>query len=329
MSGAGSEGITRRVILNILEAFFRRPWLYLLPLLLFSILGASTAMSTTEQFSSVGTMNATSGSLFSELTQSANQPGFGFSTPASVTASNLNQLLRTEEFQREVADRADLTEALDGGFFDLGDIYRSTSAYDDGDNLVRVQSTTGDPQLSEKFATAAIAAFIQWQIDRDVGESTTAERILESQVAAAEERLDAAQNELDTYFVENQVGPEGERPLAQQLQIDRLSNAAQRAEDHYVAQVDRLDEAKLTTAQTKTVVESRLRLVDEPTFPLAPEPRLRKAVMTFAVFIVLGLIISTALVVLVAALDRTIRVPNDVEAKFGLDVLAVVPETSR
>jgi len=34
-------------------------------------------------------------------------------------------------------------------------------------------------------------------------------------------------------------------------------------------------------------------------------------------------------VVLVAALDRTIRVPNDVEAKFGVDVLAVVPETSR
>ncbi len=28
------DGLTRRVMLNMLEAFFRRPWLHLLPLIL-------------------------------------------------------------------------------------------------------------------------------------------------------------------------------------------------------------------------------------------------------------------------------------------------------
>ena len=46
-------------------------------------------------------------------------------------------------------------------------------------------------------------------------------------------------------------------------------------------------------------------------------------------FGVLGAMLSLALVVVSATLDRTIRVPNDITAKFGLDVLAVVPETSR
>ena len=44
------------------------------------------------------------------------------------------------------------------------------------------------------------------------------------------------------------------------------------------------------------------------------------------VFGVVGVMLSLATVVLSASLDHTIRVPNDVTARFGVDVLAVVPD---
>ena len=51
--------------------------------------------------------------------------------------------------------------------------------------------------------------------------------------------------------------------------------------------------------------------------------------MTLILFGVLGVMLSLALVVVTATLDRTIRIPNDITARFGLDVLAVVPDTKR
>jgi capsular polysaccharide biosynthesis protein len=84
--------------------------------------------------------------------------------------------------------------------------------------------------------------------------------------------------------------------------------------------------------QTETapaVVEQRIRVLDEPEAPAAAEGRMKKAVLTVAVFFVLGVLLSLGSVVLAASLDRTVRVPNDITARFGVDVLAVVPNATR
>ena len=70
-------------------------------------------------------------------------------------------------------------------------------------------------------------------------------------------------------------------------------------------------------------------MLDEPEPPLAPRAGSKNAAMTMIVFGVLGTILSLASVVVSATLDRTIRVPNDITGRFGVDVLAVVPDTSR
>ena len=48
--------------------------------------------------------------------------------------------------------------------------------------------------------------------------------------------------------------------------------------------------------------------------------------LTVIIFGVLGTLLALASVIAAATLDRTIRVPCDITAKFGLDVLAVVPD---
>jgi capsular polysaccharide biosynthesis protein len=77
------------------------------------------------------------------------------------------------------------------------------------------------------------------------------------------------------------------------------------------------------------VVTRQLRTIDEPPMPTFPTAGLRKAAMTIGMFGVLGAMLSLGTVVLAATLDRTIRIPNDVSAKFGVEVLAVVPSARR
>ena len=74
----------------------------------------------------------------------------------------------------------------------------------------------------------------------------------------------------------------------------------------------------------------RIQEVDPPEVHARwSRPRIKKMILTIAMFAAIGLVLAVGLVVLAATLDRTIRIPNDVTAKFGLDVLAVVPDSWR
>ena len=97
-AGQKPEGVTQRMLLHLLETFFRRPILHLLPLVLFLALGVFTALGEHKTYRSVGVLNATSGTLLSELT--GNVPSFGFDSTSNVTSRNINQLLGTDGLPR-------------------------------------------------------------------------------------------------------------------------------------------------------------------------------------------------------------------------------------
>ncbi len=127
-------------------------------------------------------------------------------------------------------------------------------------------------------------------------------------------------------ILENPEVPIEERPLVDQLDYERLQESATRAADQLRTAQDALDQAKTQTEQASAIVAQRIRLLDEPEPAGAPAGRLRAAALTMIVFGVVGVMLSLATVVLSASLDHTIRVPNDVTARFGIDVLAVVPD---
>ena len=104
-SSREAPGSTRRLILNLLEAFFRRPWLFLLPIVISVAWGVSSGAGTPTEYRSVGTISATSESLLGDLTQAPSNQTFSYESPATVTARNVNELLRTNEFLTEVVDR--------------------------------------------------------------------------------------------------------------------------------------------------------------------------------------------------------------------------------
>ena len=322
------QGLTRRVAVHILETFFRRPWLYLIPLVLLLAAGVYTAMGAKDQFRSVGVLHASSGSLLSELT--GNQPSFGYERPSTVTSRRINDLVGTSSFLDDIIARAGLTEEVDSGVISENDIRSSIVAQPQGDNLVAITATTEFPEQSKVLADATLAAFVYYIVDNDILDATvrieTYERLRADDLA----NYEAARKELDDFLAANPwTGDPALRPIDQQLEVARLQESVARADEIYRASDQNVDGAQLAADVAETVVSRQLRIVDQPGLPTLPLAGVRAATMTIGMFFVLGLILSAALLVLAAVMDRTVRTADDVESKFGLDTVAVLPSARR
>jgi hypothetical protein len=70
----------------------------------------------------------------------------------------------------------------------------------------------------------------------------------------------------------------------------------------------------------------RLRLIDAPVVPTAPEAKMKTMIMSFATFLILGLMLTIGAVVVATVLNHTILSAADVQERLGIRLLAVVPE---
>jgi uncharacterized protein involved in exopolysaccharide biosynthesis len=324
-----APGSTRALLLRLAESFFRHPILCLLPLVAFAAIGVLNVTSTSEKFVSAGIVNVSSDTLLSDLTELGGQDGFTWETPASITSRNINELLSTEQFTRNVAERAELLAAVDTGTLQLGAMRSWISAFPVGDNLVKVQVSTDDPALSARLALATIDGFVDWVIDGDIAESSAAEDFFDEQVQTYETDVAAARAALDEYLRANPVDEEDSRPAEQQVEVDRLTADVVSAEARLDNALASIETARLATAQARSDVGQRLRLVDTPQVPVFPESSRRQDAMMLAFYVVAGAIFSIGAVVLGASLDRSIRTADDAERQLQLEVLAVVPDARR
>jgi uncharacterized protein involved in exopolysaccharide biosynthesis len=323
------EGITRRVVLNLLEAFFRRPWLFVLPIVLLLGVGLASAAEPPERFRSSGAINATTAEALTEFTDSAATPAFTWETPAAITARRLNEFLGTRQFLLSIAAAADIPTDEANEDVILSIIGGSVFAAASGDNLVRVGAETDNPEAAQNLASATIDAFRNKMVELEVSGTQTAERILQEQIIDADAAVTTAREALISSVGDMTAAEQADLPLRDQLQFEQLQSDLVAANTRLTELEGQLAAAELRTGDATTVIEQRYDIVDEPNLPRASEPRFQQAVFTMALFATLGIIVSAALLVLAAALDRTVRVPNDITARTGIDVLAVVPKIGR
>ena len=94
-----------------------------------------------------------------------------------------------------------------------------------------------------------------------------------------------------------------------------------------VAAQDALDTAKVQTDQAAAIVDQRLQVLDPPEQPVRPPADCRRrGDDTCSSSVCSGSCCRSSRSSCPRSLDRTIRVPNDITGRFGVDVLAVVPE---
>jgi uncharacterized protein involved in exopolysaccharide biosynthesis len=318
----------RLFIGRLLETFFRRWWLYPLPAVLVIALGASIVVNRATSYHASGVIEVNRDSLLNEITSVRNQNNFGFDTPATYTTRQLNTLLGTDSFLDSVIEQAGLSTAVESGALARPDVRRLLWASAEGDELVVVNSASGDSELSFRLAGAAIASFLQWEIDSDVTQSQSAQQFFESLLGPYQKRLDDAREALAIYVIQHPaVGLADDRPADEQVQIASLTEAVLRADDELSTARSSLSEAQIANAQTSSDVAQRLRVVDDPVKPLAPEPHRKKDVLSLMMFMILGALVSGAALVVATLLDRTVRYAEEIEGHLDVPVLAMVPNS--
>ena len=318
--------MTANVMERLLETFFRRWWLNIVPLLLCCGLGVVTVLNQPKQYLSQGVLSAAPDTLIANLSSVSLDNSFvGFETPATIASRRINEQLRSDEFVLQLANRAGLQPSLDAGLIDLAFVRERVGASADGENLLQVGSMTEDPQLSVRLATSAIDTFIQSVIDEDLSESKAAQTFYEGIAADYKVSVDTARDALNEYLSAHPEPLRGERPPSEQAQIAQLQDDLDRANSRYTNAQFSVEEAKLANELARLDVTQRLRVIDPPTEPVVPVSGLRSMVFTFGIFVILGTMLTAGLVTATAFIDKTIRTADEVLPRLAVNVVATVP----
>ena len=319
--------MSQHVLLRLLDTFFRRWWLYLVPVVLLAGVGVASVAGAADSFRSVGTLNVEGDTVLGELTDLRGDSGFGYDTPAAATSKRLNALLQTDTFMDNVVTEAGLTEAVENGQLTVDMLRGSVTSYADGQNLIKVDARHPLPEVAQRVSSATITSFVAWVTDTEISESQAAEDFFADLLPKYRTDLDAARSALSTFLVQNPApGVNVPRPDEQVNEIQRLNDDVDQASSRYNETLAKGESARLTTEQTKSDIAQRLRVIDEPQLPQFPQPKLKTQVMGLAAFLVLGFLFSAGAVVVGTVLDHGLRFPADVKSRLGMRALAVVPE---
>jgi hypothetical protein len=318
-------------IIRLLDSFMRRWWLYLVPVLLLGAFGAKTVSSTKDTFVSGGTVSVSSATLVEKLSQSNNTPNYGYDTPAGATTKQLAAQLQTDQFLNVIIARAGLTDEIKSGAMTLRQVRSAIGVAATSTNLFRVTATLTDPALTPVLAQATIDAFNQSVLDANLADSAGAIKYFDGLATTYAADVETTRAKLAEYLAAHE-GPKNTselRPEDQQVIISQLTDDVTQAVARYQGAVSKREEAKLTSEQTKSEVGSRLVLVDKPELPTSRQPKLKRMVLTFAMFLILGTVIAVAAITLSTALDQGVRVLPELRDRLGNRALAAIPDAGR
>lgn len=310
---------------RLVDAFFRRWFLYLLPILVFGAFGVYSATGLTGQFSSYARLSATTNPFVSQPTIRGTELAY-YESPAGGTARLINEQLQTDAFIDDVADRAGLTDALNAGLLTHGQIRQHIGASPVGTNNLSVSASWDDAQTAFVLVGATIEGYSDYLIGIASADTAEAVNFWSSRLADANTELDAADLALDDYLASYPEGSTGdERPTEQVLEIQRLNSSIDRALDNVRAAQTSIDGAEFAESQARSESSRQTRVVDPPTVPFAPSSVRREQVTSVTMFSLLGLTIAFGALFGTTALDHSVRTRAQVSRVSGITSVATIP----
>jgi hypothetical protein len=326
--GVDDSQRSTRYWLHLVDNLFRRLPLYLVPVVVMLFLGATLAQSASDDYVSAATIDASENPLVGELDVRGAEGGFR-QTAAQTTADFIGEQLRTDVFATDVAEAAGLGEALENGLITPMTIRSSVGVTPNGDSIIKVRSTWSDPVTAQLLGQATIETYREYVVDTVASDGLAAVDFYTALQEQAQEQVVAAQRELQDYVVNlPPLAADEVRPIEQELTIQRLNSALDRAEENVQTSTAEIETARLQVAQSRSEAGQSVRVIDPPSLPGVPQPKLFKMLSVVLVFGVLGVLISGTALVVTTALDRTIRFDLDVVPATGSPIVATIPVVS-
>lgn len=307
---------------RLVDNFFDRWYLYLLPIVVFATIGVFSAREIQPEFVADATLSASANPLVPSTEIRTTEIDEFFETPAGGTARLINEQLRTDAFVDGVRERAGFEEGEVG----RGTIREQVGADAQGQNFVSVAASWDDPETARLLVESTIAAYFDYLAEIVLNDSRDATEFLGEQLAEAEGKVAAAETELATYVAAlPPLEPGATRTTEQELELQRRSSTLDRA----IAAVEELEAdiaaAEVSVEQSLSEAGRLLRVVDAPTAPSSPEPNRMEKVLTVAMFTVIGLLLSLAALVAATVFDKTVRSSSQLAGLVHADVAVAVP----
>jgi uncharacterized protein involved in exopolysaccharide biosynthesis len=320
--------MTRIFFLRLLESYFRHRWIYLAPVVITIAAAGIYFLTYIPKFTAGGILYVNDKSLLTSLSSVPNNDTSWWLTPAQATSNEMNELLQTNAFVRAIISETDLEAYMTGN---QGQVYEVISAvrkslalYPVGANEISIYATFDDPQVSYQLVHSLINSYIRWQVNTRRVDSQVAQDFFSGQIESHGKELEAARQNLRDYYAQYPPPVRGERPIGQQLDIERLQAEIALVSGRYEIALRKEEEAKLARTQIDSEVHQTYMLLDAPLLPEKSDLSKRKLAVQGSIFLATGLLISLIGILGGTVLDRTFRFPADVQSRLNLPILAVI-----
>lgn len=322
----------RTVILRLTESYFRHRWLYLLPVVIMSAVAVAFMMTATPKYVANGVLYVQQESYLATLTAVRNNQDSWWVSPAQATTNDLNELMQTNAFIRAMINQTKLESEMSKGDQAVGDLIAETRnslrIFPLGDNQVVISSSSEDPEVASQLVNGVIESYVQWQVNIQRAESEAALAFFTDVLKTYEASLEAARDEMRQYLEANPEPLRGDRAGIEQIEIQRLQSNIDLLAARQANALDKEENARLSLAQLESDIRQTYLLIDAPDMPEEPDVSLRELALRMAIFVVVGVMLSFGAVAGGALLDRSLRLPVDVERSLELPLLALIPDTS-
>lgn len=322
--------MTRIFLLRFFESYFRHRWLYLLPILITTVAGAAYLYTLEPKYNSNGILYVNNQSLLNSLSAVPNNNTNWWITPAQATGNEINNLLQSNAFIRAIIQDTDLEQYMSGSRDQVQEVIsavrKSLWVNPVGNNELFLNASFEDPKIAYQVVNSMVANYINWQINKEVLDSQVAKNFFDEQIQVHSLELEEVQQRLRDYYDAHPVPLRGERPISEQLEIERLQGEISMVAGRYDGSRSKAENANLALQQVESDVRQTYLLLDAPLLPERPDISNRKMAMQLAIFSAAGVLLSIIGVAGSTILDRSFRFPLDVQYRLHLPVIAVVPD---
>ncbi|MFT5193111.1 MAG: hypothetical protein ACI9EW_001181 [Cellvibrionaceae bacterium] len=315
-------------LMRFLENMFQNIWLYSIPFFLMTIAYAASFFILSDEFVSKGVMFVHTDTLINEVSSLGQNNFSRFLSPSEQTAGEIRELLYTDSFVRLIIQDTPLESNMAAGDSvvqeTLTNVRDAISINTTGNSNVEIRASWDDQEIAWKLAESTLNSFTEWKIESGKRDSFAAREFLERLVPQYENDQLAAVQNLQSYLIQNPEPFRGDRPEIEQLQIDQLRDLIQTADNRYQESSNDLEQIRLEEVILEGNIRQSYQIVDSPELATEEEGGVEKKIITGAVFVVLGIVLSLLAIILTTILDRSIRFPIESPSTLGLPVLSAV-----
>lgn len=313
------------MIERLLETLFRYKLLILMPPLLIPLIVAPIAWLTAPSY-----YQAITGMWVERPTYLAYRDDSNvYMTPAQNQNAALLEMLRTRSFAVDVASRTDLAPMLAVPYGEQVAheiVARSVRSIASGNHLLLLTARTSSPDLAYQLVTSVADAFKDRATSDRVSQAELAISFYESRLNASGQELTKANEAVRRYIAANprlaaidvgstSSGTSSSRSSLATAAADPQLGQLVRQTDFQQREVDSirsaLERARLDISASLHGQELGFQVVDPAEVPSAPIVERRRTLLFPAAGALAGVILSSAILVLLLATDRSARSETD------------------